>query len=94
MKNINKEMSVRLLNALSEDYKTDAKLQSDKELTLSLVEKRPELYEYASETLKADEEIASICFKSDGRLIRFAPESIRSNPKIAPQPIIPFAFLF
>lgn len=83
LKNINKEMSVRLLNALSEDYKTDAKLQSDKELTLSLVEKRPELYEYASETLKADEEIASICFKSDGRLIRFAPESIRSNPKIA-----------
>mgnify|MGYP002521550398 CR=1 FL=1 len=83
MNNENKEMSVRLLNALSEDYKTNAELQNDRELTLKLVLRRPELYEYASDKLKADEEIAETCFKGDGRLIRFAPESIRSNPKIA-----------
>lgn len=83
MGNNGKIMSARLVNSLAEDYKTNRALQSDRELTLKLVERRPELYEYASEENKADGEIAMTCFKSDGRLIRFAPESIRSDPKIA-----------
>lgn len=83
MRSAGKEMSVRLLNTLTEEYKTDYKMQSDRETTLSLVSRRPELYEYASDELKADREIAALCFKTDGRLIRFAPESIRSDPEIA-----------
>lgn len=83
MGNTGKAMSARLINSLAEDYKTNRDLQSDRELTLKLVEKRPELYEFASDENKADKEIAETCFKSDGRLIRFAPESIRSDPEVA-----------
>ncbi len=83
MGNNGKTMSARLVNSLAEDYRTNRDLQTDRELTLRLVERRPELYEFTSEENKADKEIASACFKTDGRLIRFAPESIRSDPKVA-----------
>ena len=83
MGNNGKTMSARLVNSLAEDYKTNRELQTDRELTLRLVERRPELYEFTSEENKADKEIASACFKTDGRLIRFAPESIRSDPNVA-----------
>ncbi len=83
MGNNGKTMSARLVNSLAEDYRTNRELQTDRELTLKLVERRPELYEFTSEENKADKEIASACFKTDGRLIRFAPESIRSDPKVA-----------
>ncbi len=83
MGNNGKAMSARLINSLAEDYRTNRDLQSDRELTLKLVEKRPELYEFCSDENKADKEIAETCFKSDGRLIRFAPESIRSDPEVA-----------
>lgn len=83
MKAVIKDMSPRVLNAKTEAYRSDVEMQNDKDLTLVLLEKRPELYEYASETLKADDDVALLSFRGDGRLIRFAPESIRSNPIIA-----------
>ena len=78
-----KDLSQRQANALAKEYRTDKSMQSDRNLTLALCRKMPAVYEYADENVKADEEIAETCFLKDGRLIRFAPDSVRGNPILA-----------
>ena len=80
---VKKDMSVRQIHFYSEAYKTDAEMQNDRDITLALAEKRPELYRYASDRVKADKEVAKTCFGSDGSLIRFAPDSVRADPEVA-----------
>lgn len=80
---VKKDMSVRQINFYSEAYKTDAEMQNDRDITLALAEKRPDLYRYASDRVKADKEVAKTCFGQDGSLIRFAPESVRADPEVA-----------
>ena len=80
---VKKDMSVRQINFYSEAYKTDAEMQNDRDITLALAEKRPDLYRYASDRVKADKEVAKTCFGQDGSLIRFAPDSVRADPEVA-----------
>ncbi len=86
------KLNQKKLNSLAEEYKRSESMQRDLETSRALLAKKPELYQFASDEVKADFIVASQCFDLDGRLIRFAPESARSNPMLARIAVDRFAY--
>ena len=75
-------LSIRQLNYLAERYEFDKSLQVDKDVTLTVVKRNPALYQFASEDLKNDVDVALACVKSDGRALRFLNEKLREDESV------------
>lgn len=77
-----KELSVRQLNTITENYPRDKKLQKDKEISLIIARRSPALLQYASPLVLNDKSVAREAVKTDGRALRFFSEKIREEEDI------------
>lgn len=77
-----KELSVRQLNTITENYPHDSKMQKDREISLIIARRSPALLQYASQSVLNDKSVAREAVKTDGRALRFFSEKIREDEEI------------